>query len=415
MLTRIIGHKELWDIAKDANNGDVQDEDAQDRGDDEDQDDSEDEDEDDDEAEENTAEPAAADTPAPARSYKVFDDLLQFIWTTCAAVPHKTYPLLVVIISTLPQSLLPLADGPSPQLQTLFSHLWSPVDARLLSTHALPGQPSAFQALLRDSVDCTSYLIGKCSKIEGGEATAKWLVEEQLGDRVWKQGVLEFGGRSAGRRTVQARPETEASTFGQLLAKLGKTSIELQSDLLDSVKTTTLAQTDPADEKTALALLPRILPVLQAVEDVNEQEEVKTAIDQIRAEVAGQCAAALEAESLGPITTAYLEVLVSTIKDHPEVITSETQSVSPRIDELRDVLILTLHCSVLCLLSRTHRGSYNPFRQIYTSRWSILWGRHTRPTKPLCQVRPRRSSLRRRNRRPDWLLRKAYWNPNQLY
>jgi len=330
-------------------------------------------------------------------------------------VPHKTYPLLVVIISTLPQSLLPLADGPSPQLQTLFSHLWSPVDARLLSTHALPGQPSAFQAFLRDSVDCTSYLIGKCSKIEGGEATAKWLVGEQLGDRVWKQGVLEFGGRSAGRRTVQARPETEASTFGQVLAKLGKTSNELQRDLLDSISTTTLAQTGSTDEKTALALLPRILPVLRAVEDVNEQEEVKTALDQIRAELTGQCAAALEAESLGPITTAYLEVLVSTIKDHPEVVTADTQSVSPHIDVLRAVSMLRLHCSVSCPLSRAHRGSYKPFRQIYTSRWSTLWERHTRHTRPRCQVRSRRSCPRRRNRRPDWLWRKAYCNPNQLY
>lgn len=225
---------------------------------------------------------------------------------------------------------------------------------------------------MRDSVDCTSYLIGKSSKIEGGEATAKWLVGEQLGERVWKQGVLEFGGRSAGRRTVQARPETEASTFGQVLAKLGKTSIELQRDLLESISTTTLAQTGSTDEKTALALLPRILPVLRAVEDVNEQEEVKTALDQIRTELTGQCAAALEAEPLGPITTAYLEVLVSTIKDHPKVMTSETQLVSTHIDMLEAVWILTLHRSVLCPLSRAHRGSFKPFHRIYTSRWPTL-------------------------------------------
>jgi hypothetical protein len=89
-----------------------------------------------DEAKSMTSAPEVTSSTGPTSA---FDAFLELISTICPSLPHLTYPLLLVVISTIPDTLLPLQSPPSLPLQNLFSNLWSAVDARLLSTHSLPG------------------------------------------------------------------------------------------------------------------------------------------------------------------------------------------------------------------------------------------------------------------------------------
>ena len=327
-----LGHRELWVIAMKQQPEDNKDNLEGDRNDHEDgsEDADDDDDDNDDEEEEENSE---HDAPTPQHmatshggakpSTSAFGLFLEFVSTTCPAIPHLTYPLLLVVISTLPTSLLPLQLGPTSPVQILSSHLWSPVDAQLLSTHALPGQPSAFQAFLRDITDCIIFLIGKSLRAEAGE-TAEWLVGDQLGARVWKEGVLELGGKSAGRRAPPGtRQEGEASIFGQALARLFGLSSDLGTSLLEKVQNLTL---DACSNSTILPQ--RVLPIITAVRDVNTDLAVLQGLDELITMLAAQSLSAVRLSPLSAIIVPHVGLLVETIKSYSVVLKKQWNEVS---------------------------------------------------------------------------------------
>ena len=297
----------------------------------------------------------------PGSSCIAFDRFLDFISTICPTIPHTTYPLLLVIVSTLPASLLPLT-GDLASLKTFFAHLWSPVDARLLSTHALPAQPSAFQAFLRDAVDCTTFIISKASKADDSEAAVEWLVRDQLGERVWKEGVLELGGRSRGRRAAQgAQSEQEATIFGQALSRLASISNSSATALLNLVSISTIqAITAEEDNRKAVALLPRILPIISAVRAANDHQMVKDKLDELVGHVASLCARSLQdlQQSAAPTTSVYVETLTEIIKSNSSLVPEATrrdvvQSVESSTASMVAVLSPALYVSLLNSVATT--------------------------------------------------------------
>ena len=140
-----------------------------------------------------------------------YDAFLAYVATICPTIPHLTYGILIVVISTLPSNLLPVVDLSS-QLEELFAQFWFPADSRLLSTHAPMGQNSAFVEFVLAVIDCTSYLTTKSlsalpeeqkigskdvtgrlleAAIPGDGSAATWLVQQQLARRVWGDGNSE--------------------------------------------------------------------------------------------------------------------------------------------------------------------------------------------------------------------------------
>lgn len=266
-----------------------------------------------------------------------FSNFLEFTSTTCPSIPHLTYPLLLVVISTMPTSLLPLEPEPSLPLKNLFSHLWSPVDARLLSTHALPGQPSAFQAFLRDVVDCTTFLISRSWKADAGKETALWLVKEEMGERIWSEGVLTMGGRAAGRRVRSpAGNEQEAETFGRAVSRVAGISEELIRELLPVIEKNMIEGCFPAVEaadKKAAALLPRCLAIIAAVREFNTGEPVLHGLDAIISKLAAlfidKLQEAVSAKSAA--ATVYAETVVECLRSHGTLVGEPAKQVSASI------------------------------------------------------------------------------------
>jgi hypothetical protein len=295
--------------------------------------------------------------PAMTTTSKAFNDFLEFITTTCPSIPHLTYPLLIVVISTLPDSLLSLEPDPSPALKNLFAHLWSPVDARLLTTHALPGQLSAFQTFFQDAVDCTVFLASKAIRREQGGPAAEWLVKEQLGNRVWVDGVLAMGGRAGRRRGTQDQGgvEAEAAVFGKGLTRLAAISEDLVRDLMPVLTDAIVEQCFPADfedaRKTVL-LLPRTLPIISAIREGCSHASVTAALDGLIGGISQRCAEKLSAimETPSAEYAIYAGMLVEALRRHPALIGAQTRAVRPRTDRKG-------HCSfanpgLICLTTK---------------------------------------------------------------
>ncbi|WWD19092.1 hypothetical protein CI109_103550 [Kwoniella shandongensis] len=297
---------------------------------DNDEDDGEDESDDGNDAESDDDDRSAITPPTQTPSSAVYGNFLEFISTICPSVPHLTYPLLLVVISTLPSDLLPLSGGPSIQLQNLFSHLWSPIDSRLLSTHSLPGQQSNFQAFFQAILDSTGYLIGKAWSVEDGKQTALTLAKDQFAGRAWRDGVLALGGKAGGRRGARGTAaESEAAAFGKALGRLAAIDTALLGQF-DEVLGRALSEACfPAGEPESktTTILPRSLPALSALRDATDAGDVKEIAETLVTDLVRQCvdhlATALPGNAVSP--TVIVETLVEVFAQFPQLVDSGVQ------------------------------------------------------------------------------------------
>lgn len=307
---------------------------------DDEDDDHESDEEDEHEEAEATEPPSRAEsdsTPQLSLSSHAFDAFLEFISTICPSVPHLTYVFLVVVVSTLPPTLLPLTSPQSIPLQNLFSHLWSPVDARMLSTQTIGAQQSAFQAFLKAAVDITVYLAEKAHGA-GNDETVSWLLKDQFGTRVWGEGVAQLGGKG-GRRGAPS-VETEAKIAADAAHYIVSMTPELTSTLMDEIERTTLKA---CFEEEKHSFLSRALNALSTLREGDQR--IQQRVDAIIVKIADSCsehifhhlsegsksAATLQAQALVEILTARpdlfpperVEVLSQSLQAHiPEIVTN---------------------------------------------------------------------------------------------
>ncbi|WVQ74909.1 hypothetical protein IAR50_004517 [Cryptococcus sp. DSM 104548] len=269
--------------------------------------------------------PATQSEGSPQVTFPHYTSFLDFASTICPSIPGLTYPIILVVLSTLPPSLLSLA-GPSTQLRTLFSHLWSPVDARLLSTHSLPGQQSAFQIFLQAFLESTIFLIGKSWRLEDeeGKEAATWMVREQLGERAWKEGILVLGGKGGGRRVVQGKStEAEARLFGSTLARL----VVIDGQLLETVDPTVSQALSDAcfpssgqEGKPIVSVLPRALSILSTVRGATEDAKVAGFAEDLIRDVVRKSAKALGEEGSNPVPMVVAEAVVHVLEEYPHLV-----------------------------------------------------------------------------------------------
>ncbi|GAA5950000.1 hypothetical protein JCM21900_001361 [Sporobolomyces salmonicolor] len=126
--------------------------------------------------------------------------LLTHLSLACTSHPLALYPTILLLLSTLPRSSLPVS-GPlaGPALNTLFEHFWAAHSARALAVGGRPATDAWVAALL----ECLAFEV---SKVED-EAVAQDLASEWTG-RMLRAflGVGEDGreakGRLAGRRVA---------------------------------------------------------------------------------------------------------------------------------------------------------------------------------------------------------------------
>ncbi|KAK8854764.1 hypothetical protein IAR55_003503 [Kwoniella newhampshirensis] len=283
-----------------------------------------------------------------------FHSFLEFISAICPSIPHLTYPLLLVVISTLPIDLLPLSNGPSIQVQNLCSHLWAPVDSRLLSTHSLSGQQSNFQAFYQAMLDCTGYLVGKSWSHEEGKETATWLVKDQLAGRAWRDGVLALGGKAGARRGIRSAPEeTEAVAFGRALGRLTGVSVQLVDQTGDDIRQALSQACFPTTElePKPTNTLSRSLTILSELRNATEVPNIISIAETMVGELARLCENRLPAALSGglPPSTTIAETLVDILQQSPQLVDDEVKEKLIPLIQSNSVPIISTLPSALCV------------------------------------------------------------------
>lgn len=208
LLPMLSKHNEAWSIKTDAD------------------DDSDDEDESSDEEE---GETAGSDSNTPrSQSSGVLAGFQDWIQNGCGGSPRLGLPAVLVLVSTIPASVLaPTRDA----IGTFLDLFWSSRESSVYDADKL-----AQREVLKSFAECSAYLIGRLSKSDL-EATAD-VAAEQLGKKLWREevlpsGDLEEGGGSAAlapmalTRAQEAVDERIVSTTRNL-AKLGEESAVVQ-------------------------------------------------------------------------------------------------------------------------------------------------------------------------------------------
>lgn len=133
----------------------------------------------------------------PSTTSGAYAEFLQFLQLGCSGSPVQGYPTVVVILSTMPSSII-AASSPTP-LDDLFTSFWAALDGRALSS--LDRQASS-AALLSSLLECMILILKRLgsatldgdvrAKLINGEGTVEEfsmrVVKEQLG-RMWKEVV----------------------------------------------------------------------------------------------------------------------------------------------------------------------------------------------------------------------------------
>lgn len=237
-------------------------------------------------------------------------DFLGWLSTICPLIPHLTYPLLLVLISTIPEQLLPLRHTESGPLSQLFLHLWSPIDARLLSTHSLPDQHSAFQQFFQAAIDSTFYLIGKPARSDKHDV-AEWMLRQQLVTKGWIDGVLELGAKGGRRRGQDVGAEYEAEVFGKALDRLAITNESLLELALPSMQESFCSRCfdpehDEGPARTGAPLLHRSLSIIDALKRSTDNDRTLTALRDVVNELVGRCIGNLTSAVVSSPSTASM-------------------------------------------------------------------------------------------------------------
>ncbi|KAI5475113.1 ubiquitin-protein ligase E3 [Pseudohyphozyma bogoriensis] len=221
--------------------------------------------EDDSDAEE---EDAATPEPTPSTSTTFVPSptlnlLLTHLTLGCTSQP-SSYPTILLLLSTLPPSILPPTYD---SLSLLFEFFWAAWGGRALASAMLgsgtntPTSSSAPKTAIEEFVvaflECLLFEAAKVSKLEeeGSKEVAKKLVDEWIA-RIWKTflGVEEGEGRKRSKGTATKRV---AEAIASSLGKLSAASDDLFAAPWTTVKTTSLAvfaDSDPSFSLPPLAL-----------------------------------------------------------------------------------------------------------------------------------------------------------------
>jgi hypothetical protein len=192
---------------------------------------------------------------------------------------------------------------------------------------------SALTTFVQHAIDITKWLTSKAWASDASKDTARWLVSEQMGKRIWAEGVLLLGGKSGRRGGDQKAKEIEADLFGKAVARINDTSSELVTEMADVMREATLEMCFPSNvegseaAKQTISILAR-LPTVVSI--ASQSGALQGTLDDVLGAISAtviqklvDASTALErANSVNvPVVSAYLaEVLVS----FPKAISGET-------------------------------------------------------------------------------------------
>ncbi|KAI0634826.1 hypothetical protein C8Q77DRAFT_1277694 [Trametes polyzona] len=232
----------------------------------------------------------------PSPAYKEF---LQFLTTGCSGSPVQGYPTVLVILSTIPPSII--AASSARPLEELFTSFWAAVDARVLNTLDRVAASVAFLSSVLESLVLftrrlhsapkeivVSLLHGSNVAADGDvDADVKAFLKDQIA-RTWEE-------LSSGRLKV---PGKDA---GEILARTFVSLYNIAPDLYQetwAVFARTVLQSVAAEGTALPALLPDVLQKLTEHMELGTVpgDAARNLVGEVVRAVLDQCSTSLESE-----------------------------------------------------------------------------------------------------------------------
>ncbi|KZV76793.1 hypothetical protein PENSPDRAFT_645898 [Peniophora sp. CONT] len=190
--------------------------------------------------------PATNGSPSIPKTSTAFSDLLQFLELGCAGAPVQGYPTVLIILTTIPTSILaaPQPEAPYPA-HALFTSFWAALAGRALGTL---DRVAAGAAFLSAVLECAAFVTRRLRNAGKEIATpdmATILLKDQYAT-AW-DALLEG--------KLKLEDTTAGGIFAKALAALAQVDESLFDIAWDALSPSLKAHTEPANVAKALAFL----------------------------------------------------------------------------------------------------------------------------------------------------------------
>ncbi|KAI0824805.1 hypothetical protein BC628DRAFT_1321461 [Trametes gibbosa] len=264
--------------------------------------------------------PSSSMTPAtgPTGASHAYTEFLQFLATGCSGSPVQGYPTVLVVLSTIPPSII--ASSPYP-LEELFMSFWAAVDARVLNSLDRIAASAAFLSSVLESLVFFARRLSNVSKdvaetlLVDRNETQQSDVDARLKTFLGDQMVRAWEEVSSGRLKVRGTDAGDA--LARTFTSLHRVGPEL-CETVWSAFASAVQRSIAIEDNTLSALVPEVLHELStrmepgtpsgALAHNLVAQVVKSALD--------QCSSVLEAKDSNADRVALLVGILETFGRH---------------------------------------------------------------------------------------------------
>ncbi|KAI0056618.1 hypothetical protein BV25DRAFT_1995499 [Artomyces pyxidatus] len=239
-----------------------------------------------------TKEPAAhpsSSTISTKPQIRAYAEFLQYLELGCAGVPLDGYPTVVIILSTIPSSILaqsdPSSSAPYPT-SSFFQSFWAAIDGHALSSLTRSAASAAFLASL---LECTTFIIRRLRNGTHADGQASPLLGEGEDADKAASALLEEQYKKVWDELVSKRLRVEDVTAGESVAKNLLVLSTIEQVLFDTawnaLAPALTAQIETADPVTS-SLVFSMIKAVRAASDT--ESHVRSVADGLFRQVSGK-------------------------------------------------------------------------------------------------------------------------------
>ncbi|KDQ60057.1 hypothetical protein JAAARDRAFT_32435 [Jaapia argillacea MUCL 33604] len=305
-----------------------------------------------DEDEEPQEPPKASTGPSGGReSYREF---LQFLELGCSGSPLQGYPTVLVILSTIPSSVLKSSTS---DFSDLFTSFWAAIDGRALSSLDKLAASAAFLSSLLESLVFLVKRLRNDVSLGGKENDGIGLVRGQFA--------------RVGEDLTAGRLQLHESVAGRVLAKHLTILEQISPDLLVAAWDPLGLAIKSGEEQKASANVLRLLGALdESLESSSGAKQAcRSLIQDIAASATALCGSTLQDTEVDGVTkSSRLQILVNVLDAFSDILFMNEQS-STAVDTIvgNNTPSLMTHSPQLILSYLKHRKSETKCHQLWVS------------------------------------------------
>ncbi|KAG1741443.1 uncharacterized protein EDB91DRAFT_1130453 [Suillus paluster] len=253
-------------------------------------------------------------TTRKEKSFEAYREFLQFLELGCAGSPVDGYPTVLVVLSTIPSSVIAASSRTGMPLDDFFTSFWAAIDGRALSSLERKVPSASFLSSL---LECVVFFLRRLSSGSQDHGALSGSVSDILEpNSTRRQDVVDELVRSQFTRIWEElkarRLRTDENDAGKLIASsllsLHRMNADLFKTAWDTVSTAILSQDDES-----LSLTPTVLRTFVDTFQTEDlpAEVTRTLIGKYVQETVGKCETVLASDAASAEVSKKIGVVIT--------------------------------------------------------------------------------------------------------